>query len=112
MKHNGDWYTKGEPRYIPMSDEELKVLEAEWLARDKKDKYGNFFFTHIYWERKCKKCGKEGMHYLNPDERPDDNEKVNVKKSKGKVKEPKEKKHGRDLTAYKDEKISKGAQPW
>jgi len=111
MKHNYKWYKEGGPRYLPMTEAELQATEKQWLDNDKKDKYGNYFFTKIVWERKCAKCGKEGFHYLDPNERPDNTEKAKVKKS-GNTKVQKEKKHGRNLSAYKDEKMSKGSQPW
>lgn len=110
-KYNPDFHTKGGDRYITMTEEELKEHEEDWLKRNKKDKYGNYFFTKVIWERKCTKCNKEGMHYLNPDERPDNTEKAKVKKSPN-TKVEREEKHGRKMSGYKEEKMSKGSQPW
>ena len=107
MKSNPDWYSKGGSRHIPMTEEEL----IEKKALPKKDRNGWIYFRALMWERKCSNCGKEGVLFLEPEERPSNDIIVKVKKSK-QHKVTREKKHGKNMTSYKDEKMGKGAQPW
>ena len=108
---NSKYYTTGGSRYIEISEAVLKIKEEAWIKSGREDFMGNFVFHSIHWERKCKKCGKVMMEYLDPDQRPKPDKKVKVKNiNTNKVE--RESKHGRKLGGYKEEKMSPGSQHW
>lgn len=95
-------------RYIELTEEQIKI-EQEKFDKEK-DSKRTFHFVKIHWERKCDKCGKEDTQWLDPYDVPKSKH-IKVKKTSG-VKKIHTKRHGRKMSGYKDEKISKGAQPW
>lgn len=104
--------------YKPMSKKAIEERKRQWIedrVNPKEHPIYGLFRSHkkILWKRNCEKCGKEQMRLLKPFEIPDPDMKSKIKTSnKAKQKRIHEKKYGRNMSAYKDEKISKGAQPW